>query len=80
MERGTFIGIPALKNLERREVHLRFRSNCGIHYHDLVERGTNPLTRRKNLVLLATGETSCIDMSIIRNAMADSIRINDRSL
>jgi len=25
-------------------------------------------------------ETSCIDMSIIHNAMADSIRINDRSL
>lgn len=50
-ERTKFIDISLWK-YGWREMHLRFRFNCSIHYHDLAERGTNPLTRREELGIL----------------------------
>lgn len=61
-ERTKFIDIPRWK-YGRHEMHLRFRFNCGVYYHDLAERGTNPLTRREELYILRERKTPCIDAS-----------------
>lgn len=76
---SKFIGIPRAGSPERHKMHLCFRFDCGMHYHDLIlERGTNPLTKRKKLDIPRETKRLRIDANIIRNTMTNSIRINDR--
>lgn len=45
-----------------------------------MKRGNKSFNEAKGTRYSSLEEEPCIDVSIIRNAMADSIRINDRSL
>lgn len=72
-ERVKFIGIP-----HWRKVHLRFQLRYILSWFS--EKRNKSFNEAKRTWYSSREETSCIDMNIIRNAMADSIRINDRSL
>lgn len=74
---SKFIGIPRTGSPERHKMHLCFRFDCGMHYHDPRERNKS-FNEAKETRYSSRDKTPCIGANIIRNTMTNSIRINDR--